>query len=88
MRWPRANQRGPVVKPPRDRRHASWEDEFDDEPDDEFDEEPDDEFDADWDDEPTIECPYCGREIHEDAQRCPHCERYISDEDAPPQLAR
>ena len=37
------------------------------------------------DDEPTIPCPYCRREIHEDAERCPHCERYISDEDAPPQ---
>jgi predicted nucleic acid-binding Zn ribbon protein len=35
------------------------------------------------DGEPTIECPYCGREIHEDSQRCPHCEKYISDEDAP-----
>jgi DNA-directed RNA polymerase subunit RPC12/RpoP len=46
-----------------------------------------DEFDGgdDDEDEPTIECPYCGREIHEDAQRCPHCEQYISRENAPPQ---
>ncbi len=38
----------------------------------------------DDDDEPTIPCPYCRREIHEDSQRCPHCESYISQEDAPP----
>ena len=36
------------------------------------------------DDEPTIPCPYCRREIHEDSPRCPHCENYISQEDAPP----
>jgi len=34
-------------------------------------------------DEPTVTCPYCRREIHEDAQRCPHCEQYICDLDAP-----
>jgi hypothetical protein len=46
--------------------------------DDDFDEEhPDD------DDEPTVPCPYCKREIHEDCQRCPYCEHYISAEDAP-----
>lgn len=38
-----------------------------------------------WDDEGlTIPCPYCREEIHEDSSRCPHCERYISREDAPP----
>ncbi len=47
--------------------------------DDDFDE---DEFD-DEDDEPTIACPYCRRLIHEDSQRCPHCDQYISTEDAP-----
>jgi hypothetical protein len=46
-----------------------------------------DEDDEDWesddeDDEPTIRCPYCKREIHEDAQRCPYCEQYISAEDS------
>ena len=35
-------------------------------------------------DDDTIPCPYCKREIHEDSQRCPHCEQYISAEDAPP----
>ncbi len=34
-------------------------------------------------DEPTIPCPYCRREIHEDSLRCPYCEQYISAEDAP-----
>jgi len=34
--------------------------------------------------EPTVECPYCGRPIYEDAERCPYCEKYVSEEDAPP----
>jgi hypothetical protein len=42
----------------------------------------------DWDgseeNEPTVPCPYCKREIHEDSQRCPHCGNYLSEEDAPP----
>jgi hypothetical protein len=43
-----------------------------------------DDNDGEFDVEPTIPCPWCGREIHEDAPRCPYCERYLSDEDAPP----
>lgn len=35
------------------------------------------------DDAETIACPYCGVEIYEESQRCPHCEKYISKEDAP-----
>ena len=31
----------------------------------------------------TDDCPYCGREMYAGAYRCPHCERYISKEDAP-----
>ena len=38
----------------------------------------------DDDEEPTIPCPYCRREIHEDSQRCPGCGNYLSEEDAPP----
>jgi hypothetical protein len=40
---------------------------------------------SDWDDEdePTIPCPYCRREIHEDSPQCPHCGQYISEEDSP-----
>ena len=32
----------------------------------------------------TIPCPYCGEDVHEDSPRCPHCENYLSKEDAPP----
>jgi endogenous inhibitor of DNA gyrase (YacG/DUF329 family) len=35
------------------------------------------------DDDETVPCPYCGAEVYEDAERCPHCESYISREDAP-----
>jgi hypothetical protein len=43
---------------------------------------PYDEYDdADGDD--TVPCPYCGAAVHEEAERCPHCENYISREDAP-----
>ena len=45
--------------------------------------EDDEDFDDSDDDESTIRCPYCKREIHEDAQRCPYCDQYISAEDAP-----
>ena len=39
--------------------------------------------DNDEDNEATIPCPYCKREIHEDSQRCPFCENYLSAEDTP-----
>ncbi len=42
---------------------------------------------SEWNDDDsdaaTIPCPYCHRQIHEDSERCPHCENYISAEDAP-----
>ena len=62
---------------------------IDDEPDHGWDDELDDDYDDDYpdedpdEDEPTITCPYCRREIHEDSERCPYCESYISREDAP-----
>lgn len=34
-------------------------------------------------DEPTVPCPHCRKEIHEDAQRCPYCEQYVTEEDTP-----
>ena len=40
-------------------------------------------FDDGEEDEPTVSCPHCGRQIHEDAQRCPYCDQYISTEDSP-----
>lgn len=35
----------------------------------------------DADEEPTVPCPSCRRDILEDSPRCPHCGRYISEED-------
>jgi predicted nucleic acid-binding Zn ribbon protein len=26
----------------------------------------------------TYPCPYCGKEVYEDAVRCPNCQRYVS----------
>lgn len=40
--------------------------------------EPTDEYDV------TVPCPYCREPIVESAPRCPHCQQYISAEDAPP----
>ncbi len=47
------------------------------------DDEWDDPFDDD-DDDVTVPCPHCRRAIPEDIPRCPYCENYISEEDAPP----
>ena len=44
-----------------------------------------DDSDDEGDDDATIACPYCREPIHEDAERCPYCEQYLSDEDAPRQ---
>jgi endogenous inhibitor of DNA gyrase (YacG/DUF329 family) len=30
-----------------------------------------------WDEEPTLPCPACGVEIHEESVRCPQCGDYI-----------
>ena len=43
----------------------------------------DDELDPD-DGEDTIPCPYCRRLIYHDSPRCPHCENYLTDEEAAP----
>ena len=34
----------------------------------------------------TVPCPYCKRDIFEEAERCPYCENYLSREDAPLQV--
>jgi hypothetical protein len=54
--------------------------------DEEFDEFDDYDIDLDQEleDEATVDCPYCGEEIYEDANWCPFCTNYISREDAPP----
>jgi len=49
------------------------EDEYDDE-----EEDADEEYDCE-----TRPCPFCKKEIYEQAELCPHCGRYISDEDLP-----
>jgi hypothetical protein len=61
-----------------------WPDDEDDWEDDSEADEGDDFDVSDDDDDATIPCPYCGRSIHEEAERCPHCEQYISEEDAVP----
>ena len=47
----------------------------------------DDAVDSTYDDddreEPTIPCPNCRRQIHEDSQRCPYCEHYVTEEGSP-----
>lgn len=43
----------------------------------------DDEEHPDSDEAETTPCPYCNRAIHKDSVGCPHCENYLSEEDAP-----
>mgnify|MGYP001612462969 CR=1 FL=1 len=57
---------------------AAEDHDFDDE---DFDDETD-YGDAD-DAEPTIACPWCREDIHEDSPQCPHCGNFLSDEDSP-----
>lgn len=52
------------------------EDEYDEN---DLDEEPD--YGDEDDEAETVACPHCRREILEDAERCPYCGRYITDED-------
>ncbi|MGL4463320.1 MAG: hypothetical protein ACRDD1_02355 [Planctomycetia bacterium] len=50
-----------------------------------------DEDEADWNDDEddenllpaTVPCPYCRKEVSEDAIYCPYCETYISEETKP-----
>ena len=35
------------------------------------------------DDDTTVPCPHCGKDVYEDAERCPSCGNYLSREDAP-----
>lgn len=56
------------------------------------DDSPEDEWSPEWqdeneygsedDEEPTVPCPHCRAEIHEDAQQCPVCGEFISAEDS------
>ena len=29
-------------------------------------------------DDGSVPCPHCGESVYEDAEHCPHCERYLS----------
>jgi hypothetical protein len=64
-----------------------WDDNHDDEgfvpPEDEWEPDEDEYRQMKDDDDGTISCPYCGEPVYEGAERCPHCEKYISEEDAP-----
>jgi hypothetical protein len=43
-----------------------------------------DEADMDDPDAPDVDdCPYCGKSIHDEAEWCHHCGKYLSREDAP-----
>ena len=43
---------------------------------------------SDQSDEPAeVPCPYCKREMSEEAERCPHCGCYILAHDAPRRLS-
>ena len=37
----------------------------------------------DDDDNATIACPHCGADVYDDAEQCPACGQYLSQEDAP-----
>ena len=60
------------------------EDDFEDDPEDpdrsDMDDESEDEDDGNI---ATDECPHCGAEVYEFAEKCPTCDRYLSKEDAP-----
>ncbi|MGH7214508.1 MAG: hypothetical protein ACREIT_07080 [Tepidisphaeraceae bacterium] len=82
----------------RDRSYAQGQDESEDDDDADSDALSEREFpdESDMDDadqgwgpsEITIACPYCGEQVFEEAQRCPYCERYRSEEDAPRRMRR
>ena len=76
-RWTRTEEEDPP---------DDWEDEYTHPDDIEYDPEDDDAFNEFTKDEsPEIPCPHCGEMITEDHLRCPHCEMYLSSEDAPPE---
>ncbi len=46
----------------------------------------DDEFpQPDEADEDTLLCPHCRVPVFDEAEQCPHCGTYLSEEDSPPQ---
>jgi len=55
-------------------------DDFEDDP--EEPEESDMDSDEGDDEAETVECPHCGRDVYEQAEKCPFCRGYLSREDA------
>lgn len=43
-----------------------------------------DEYEEDGEDSAVEPCPYCGKDVYEGAELCPHCKNYISEDDSPP----
>jgi uncharacterized protein (DUF983 family) len=35
-----------------------------------------------WDDDGYVPCPHCGEQMLEDAEYCPSCDRWMSEEEA------
>jgi hypothetical protein len=65
------------------RRVATGDDDPDDEPED-WQPGDDEEYVPDeGDDDPTLPCPFCKEPIYDQAERCPHCGKYITAEDVP-----
>lgn len=48
----------------------------------------DDDLDDDDSDAETVTCPYCQASVYEDAEQCPRCGNYISEEDSSPRPPR
>ena len=36
----------------------------------------------------TVPCPYCHKPVYEQAEICPHCRNYISNEEVPDRMPR
>lgn len=45
--------------------------------------------DQDDEDEPDVmDCPYCGKSVHEQSEWCHHCGKYLSKEDVSPSVPK
>jgi uncharacterized protein (DUF983 family) len=66
------------------RHSTSLDDDYEDDDREDLDSSDMDDDDEDVMDGATQECPHCGEEISEYAEKCPACDRYLSREDAPP----
>ncbi|HEX3152794.1 MAG TPA: hypothetical protein VHR66_32275 [Gemmataceae bacterium] len=66
-------------------RRVATEDDWDEDDDEGWTPDDDEEWVPDTDDDnSTVECPHCHEAVFDQAEQCPHCGWYISEEDAPP----